>query len=128
VFEHLSYEWEVSSCLMDMYYTGLGDDARAADAEMRTQVHTEDTPHDQEAVLPKMLHFNCLDGTPRFFEWEGWSDPENSLTQRWYPAVQYHVGYKWLWLNHHASTAEMQLETVEHVVFADERFAQENLD
>ncbi|KAH9951437.1 hypothetical protein B0H21DRAFT_283342 [Amylocystis lapponica] len=125
VFEHLSFEWEISSCLMDMYNTGLGADGTDVDAERAAQVHTWLTPHEGEAVLPKMLHFNCLDGTPRYYEWEGWADPTNSLTRRWYPAVQYHVGFKWLWLNHHLSSASLRLETVDHVVFADERFAEE---
>ena len=56
LFEHLSYDWEVSSCLMDMYGAALGDDARDVAEEARRQVHTEDTPHAGQAVLPKMLH------------------------------------------------------------------------
>ena len=56
IFEHLSYDWEMSSCLMDMYGTALGDDARDAEEEVRSQVHTKDTSHAGTAVLPKMLH------------------------------------------------------------------------
>ncbi|KAI0956935.1 hypothetical protein AcW1_005492 [Taiwanofungus camphoratus] len=126
IFEHLSYSWEVSSCLMDMYLTSLGDDAATELDELSVQVHTLDTPHEGEAILPKMLHFNCLDGTPRYYEWEGWSDPTQTLGRRWYPAVQYHVGFKWLWLNaHRPLPAKLTIETVENVVFADERFAME---
>ncbi|OBZ75298.1 hypothetical protein A0H81_04684 [Grifola frondosa] len=75
IFEHLSYDWEISSCLMDMYMTGLGDDDADEEHEVRVQVHTWETPHKDQAVLPKMLHFNCLDGTSRYYEWEGWSTP-----------------------------------------------------
>ncbi|GBE82577.1 predicted protein [Sparassis crispa] len=128
VFEHLSFEWEVSSCLLDMYFTGLGNDNADVQDELAVQIHTLGTLHQGEAILPKMLHFNCLDGTSRYYEWEGWSDPTNSLTRRWYPAVQYHVGFKWLWLNHHRSESTLRIETVENVIFADERFAAEQSD
>ncbi|OCH95218.1 hypothetical protein OBBRIDRAFT_720832 [Obba rivulosa] len=122
---HLPYDWEVSSCLMDMYLTGLGADAAREAAEAGRMVHTEGTPHDGEAVVPRMLHFNCLDGPARFFEWDGWADPENSLTKRWWPAVQYHVGFKWLWLNRRRDmpAGNVTIETVEDVKFADELFA-----
>ncbi|KAH9830981.1 uncharacterized protein C8Q71DRAFT_316624 [Rhodofomes roseus] len=124
VFEHLSYDWEMSSCLMDMYGTGLGDDARGLEEEGRRQVHTLDTPQEGETVLPKMLHFNCLDGAPNYYEWDGWSDPQNSLGQRWQHAVKYHAGFKWLWLNAHKPMGTLTIETQEKVVFADELFAQ----
>lgn len=60
LFEHLSYDWEMSSCLMDMYGTGLGDDARGVEEETRRQVHTDATPHEGKAVLPKMLHLYVI--------------------------------------------------------------------
>ena len=67
---------------------------------------------------------NCLDGTPHYYEWEGWSNPEDSLTRRWKPAVDYHVGFKWLWLNHAQNDdTKITLETVYDVTFADERNA-----
>lgn len=67
---------------------------------------------------------NCLDGTPHYYEWEGWSNPEDSLTMRWKPAVDYHVGYKWLWLNQaQTDDTKTTLETVYDVKFADERYA-----
>ena len=56
VFKHLSFDWEISSCLMDMYYTGLGDDDATEEDELRSQVHTWGTPHQGQVVLPKMLH------------------------------------------------------------------------
>ena len=37
LFEHLSYDWEISSCLVDMYITGLGDDDMAEDEQARVQ-------------------------------------------------------------------------------------------
>lgn len=71
-----------------------------------------------------LVRSNCLDGTPLYYEWEGWSNPEDSLTMRWKPAVDYHVGYKWLWLNHaQTDDTKTTLETVYDVKFADERYA-----
>ena len=70
-----------------------------------------------------MRDINCLDGTPHYYEWEGWADAQNSLTQRWLPAVQYHVGFKWIWLNAHKPLGSLTIESEERVVFADERFA-----
>ncbi|CCM05333.1 uncharacterized protein FIBRA_07547 [Fibroporia radiculosa] len=125
VFEHLGFSWEVSSCLLEMYGTALGDDSADDAAELHSQIHTLGTPHEGEVVLPKMLHFNCLDGTSRYYQWDGWSDPTNPLTRRWWPAVQYHIGFKWLWLNTHQSNATLTVETVDNVVFADELFAQQ---
>lgn len=66
---------------------------------------------------------NCLDGVDRYYDWPGWSDPHDGLAQRWLPAVRYHVGYKWLWLNEPASNATLTLETLHDVKFADELFA-----
>ena len=69
---------------------------------------------------------NCLEETPRYYEWKGWSDPTHSLTQRWHPAVQYHVGVKWIWLNKHPkgrAGATLTMETTHDVMFADEVFA-----
>lgn len=56
IFRHLSYDWEVSSCLLDMYLTGLGHDDATEDDEIALQVHTWGTPHQGQAILPKMLH------------------------------------------------------------------------
>ncbi|KAI0646744.1 hypothetical protein C8Q79DRAFT_999874 [Trametes meyenii] len=123
IFEHLSYDWEVSSCLMDMYMKGLGDDDANEAHERFAQVHTDDTPEEGRAVLPKMLHFNCLDGVDRYYDWPGWSDPNDGLAQRWLPAVRYHVGYKWLWLNQPESNATLTMQTLYDVKFADEVFA-----
>ncbi|KAI8998939.1 hypothetical protein BD414DRAFT_476483 [Trametes punicea] len=126
IFEYLSYDWEVSSCLMDMYLKGLGDDDADEDHERFVQVHTWNTPEQERAILPKMLHFNCLDGVDRYYDWPGWSDPEDGLAQRWLPAVRYHVGYKWLWLNQPASNATLTTVTVDDVKFADELFASQH--
>ncbi|KAF7964716.1 hypothetical protein HWV62_3677 [Athelia sp. TMB] len=127
IFAHLGFDWEVSSCLLDMYNTTLGHDEVSEIDEFYTQIHLWETPQAQVgSVLPKLLHFNCLEGTPRYYEWEGWSDPTLSLTQRWHPAVQYHVGFKWIWLNKHPKDragATLAMETTHDVVFADEVFA-----
>ena len=75
---------------------------------------------------------NCLDGTPHYYEWEGWSDPQHPLTQRWLPTVKHHVAYKWIWLNISPAGRErgagamepgkVETETVRDVTFADELF------
>ncbi|KAI0807044.1 hypothetical protein C8Q74DRAFT_1312994 [Fomes fomentarius] len=124
IFKHLSFDWEMSSCLMDLYNTGLGDDAVDEQTEARWQVHTDDTPEEGRAVLPKMLHFNCLDGVDRYYDWSGWSDPNNGLAQRWGPALRYHVGFKWIWLNQPTSNATVSVETLYDLKFADEIFAE----
>lgn len=50
----------VSSCLVDMYNTSLGpDDVTEAD-ESDTQIHLWDTPHAQQAILPKLLHLYAV--------------------------------------------------------------------
>lgn len=67
-------------------------------------------------------HSNCLEGA-RYHEWAGWDDPTNDLAIRWGPAVRYHAGYKWLWLNQGQkdSGAAVTTETVFDVRFADEQ-------
>jgi hypothetical protein len=58
MFEHLHYDWEISSCLADMYNTGLepGKDDATEEDELKVQLHTWDTPHQGEAVRPKLVH------------------------------------------------------------------------
>ncbi|KAJ7849107.1 hypothetical protein B0H14DRAFT_3108827 [Mycena olivaceomarginata] len=99
LFEHLSFDFEVTSCLLESYMTGLGDDTVTEEVELSRQIYTNSTPQEGIAVLPKLLHFNCLHGTPRYMEWPGWNDPENYLNHRWGAAVRYHHGFKWIWLN-----------------------------
>lgn len=65
---------------------------------------------------------NCLDGTDRYYDWEGWSDPDNSLTRRWGAAVRYHVGFKWLWLNGGTNDTLLISETVHNGKFYDELY------
>ncbi|KAF5386674.1 hypothetical protein D9615_001742 [Tricholomella constricta] len=128
IFEPLSYDFEVTSCLLDGYMTGLGDDAISEKEELSRQIHIKDTPQEGKVVLPKLLHFNCLHGTPVYTEWDGWSDPANSLNIRWGASVAYHSGFKWIWLNKGdeelASTLEMLI--IPNIIFADELEA--NLD
>ncbi|EED79157.1 predicted protein [Postia placenta Mad-698-R] len=63
-----------------------------------------------------------------YFEWEGWADPENSLTKRWWPAMQYHIGYKWIWLNAHRAKGALRIEVERDVKFADELLEQELME
>ena len=142
IFEPLSFDWEVSSCLVDMYGTGLGEDDAEAEAEVRHQIHVHDTLEQGRAILPKMLHLyarflsffwsradhelpsNCLDAG-RYYEWPKWTDPNDGLAQRWGPAVRYHAGFKWLWLNQAQNNdTKITIETVEHVKFADQLLAE----
>ncbi|KAF8270377.1 hypothetical protein EI94DRAFT_1571478 [Lactarius quietus] len=126
LFRPLIYDWEVSSCLLDMYYTGLGHDDISEDEEARTMIHIWGTPYDGQAILPKLLHFNCLHNTDVYYNWAGWSDPEDSLTKRWKPAVEYHVGFKWLWLNRGDAGSTVDIQVVIDPLFADQRFAAEH--
>ncbi|KAF9001988.1 hypothetical protein BDQ17DRAFT_1357867 [Cyathus striatus] len=122
IFEPLSYDFEVTSCLLDTYLTGLGNEAITEDEELSHQIHLKDTPQEGKVVLPKLLHFNCLHGTPIYMEWSGWSDPENGLTKRWGAALQYHVGYKWIWLNTASMSTSMVIQTFPDIIFADEQY------
>lgn len=49
--KHLHYDWEVSSCPLEMYGTGLLGD------ELHAQLHTWATPHQGEAIIPKLVQF-----------------------------------------------------------------------
>ncbi|KAI0049683.1 glycosyltransferase family 8 protein [Auriscalpium vulgare] len=123
IFTPLSYDWEVSSCLLDMYGTGVvhGSDAATEDEERGVMIHLWNTPWQGTVVHPKLLHFNCLHNTDIYFEWAGWLDAENSLTQRWGSVMDYHVGTKWIWLNR--GSANLTMETVLEPQFADQKFA-----
>ncbi|KAI0701321.1 hypothetical protein BC835DRAFT_1265027 [Cytidiella melzeri] len=147
MFEHLHYDWEVSSCLLDMYITDMnpGKDDATEEDELKGQTHTWMTPHQGEVIMPKLVHFNCLPG-PRYYEWPGWDSAQDEgvagtigLAQRWGTAIKYHVGYKWLWLNRGAERREpsedvkshrqpsgprLTMETVTDVKFADELFGE----
>lgn len=64
-------------------------------------------------------------------EWDGWSDPTNGLTMRWGPAVAYHSGFKWIWLNTgnpQNTTATLEMITLSDVVFADEALALDKVE
>jgi len=72
------------------------------------------------------LSSNCLDGVPVYYTWPDWSNPELSLAKRWKPAVDYHVGFKWLWLNRGRAESPVDIQVVTDPIFADQRFAQEH--
>lgn len=128
LFRPLIYDWEVTSCLLDMYMTGLGRDDISEDEESREMVHLWRTPYEGQVVLPKLLHFNCLHNTDVYYNWAGWSNPEDSLTKRWKPAVDYHVGFKWLWLNRGSANSTVDVQALIDPLFADQRFAAEHTD
>jgi len=46
LFTPLPFDYEVTSCLMDTYMTGLGDDMRSEEEEMKKQIHVEGTPQE----------------------------------------------------------------------------------
>ncbi|KAF8163060.1 hypothetical protein B0H34DRAFT_652031 [Crassisporium funariophilum] len=123
IFEPLSYDFEVTSCILDMYQAGLGNELITEQEELSHQLHIKDTPQEGQAVFPKLLHFNCLHDTTIYMNWSGWSDPSNSLTIRWGAALSYHTGFKWIWLNKgRRDRPEQSLEmfTISDVVFADQ--------
>jgi hypothetical protein len=55
-----------------------------------------------------------------------WSNPELDLTKRWGPTVQYHVGFKWLWLNRGSTELPVDIQVIFDPMFADQRFAAEH--
>lgn len=71
---------------------------------------------------------NCLHGVDVYFDWPGWDDPELSLTMRWKPALEYHVGFKWIWLNRGYTESLLDMQVIIDPPFADRRFAAEHLD
>jgi len=123
LFEPLSFDFEVTSCLLESYMTGLGDEMVTEEVELSRHIYIANTPQEGTPVLPKLLHFNCLHGTPRYMDWPGWKDPENYLNHRWGDAVRYHSRYKYIWLNK-GDEGNIPDITTEPVVFADELFAQ----
>ncbi|KAJ7231454.1 hypothetical protein B0H12DRAFT_1146466 [Mycena haematopus] len=124
LFQHLSFDFEVTSCLLESYMTGLGDDMTTEEAELSRQIYIANTPQEGIPVLPKLLHFNCLHGTARYMDWSGWDDADNYLNHRWGSAVKYHRGFKWIWLNKGKGENTPDVVTTTSVVFADELFAQ----
>ncbi|KDR81366.1 hypothetical protein GALMADRAFT_239225 [Galerina marginata CBS 339.88] len=130
IFEPLSFDFEVTSCLLDTYLTGLGNELISPEQELSYQIHTKDTPQEGRVVLPKLLHFNCLHGTDVYMDWSGWLDPSNPLNIRWGPAVSYHAGFKWIWLNTGQTSniaQTLEVVTVSDIIFADEMAAKRHL-
>lgn len=58
IFEHLSFDWEVSSCLVDMYGTGLdrNNDGATDEEEGPRMLHLFETPHQGGVIHPKLVH------------------------------------------------------------------------
>ncbi|KAJ3896715.1 hypothetical protein GG344DRAFT_85142 [Lentinula edodes] len=117
IFEPLSFDFEVTSCLMDTYSITLGEDGISEVHELPRQSHVKGTPQEGALIRPKVLHFNCLHGTDVYMNWEGWSNSTEAVTRRWGPALSYHHGYKWIWLNRVDISANI------NVVFEDLQFA-----
>lgn len=63
IFRPLPYDWEVTSCLLDMYMTGLGNDSATEEEERRAMVHLDDTEYDGTVILPKLVHL-CVISHP----------------------------------------------------------------
>jgi len=123
IFHPLPYDWEVTSCLLDMYGTSLGADGTPADQEKNALFHLG--PNQGTIITPKLLHFNCI-YDPVVYDSPEWSNPENYLTKRWGPAVEYHFGFKWLWLNRGSSASPVDIQVTVDPMFADQRFAAEH--
>ena len=47
---------------------------------------------------------------------------------RWKPALEYHVGFKWIWLNRGYTESLLDMQVIIDPPFADRRFAAEHLD
>ena len=60
LFRPLIYDWEVTSCLLDMYMTGLGRDDISDEEESRTMIHLAGTPYEGQVILPKLVHLCVL--------------------------------------------------------------------
>jgi hypothetical protein len=61
IFQPLSYDWEVTSCILDMYGTTLGPDGTSADEEKNSLYHMG--PHQGSVVVPKLLHLYVISHT-----------------------------------------------------------------
>ncbi|KAH8827486.1 hypothetical protein DL96DRAFT_1710610 [Flagelloscypha sp. PMI_526] len=113
----------------EMYETRLGEAELDEEQEISKQeIHVTGTSQSGKIVRPKLLHFNCLHWTDRWWEWTSWSDPENKLNRQWGAAVQYHVGFKWIWLNRFSfdsSKPTVDIQTAE-TLFDDQKFAKEH--
>ncbi|KAH8800565.1 hypothetical protein DL96DRAFT_1508525 [Flagelloscypha sp. PMI_526] len=123
IWEPLSFDYEVSTCLMEMYETRLGEVEIDEQQEIYEQGHVVHTPQFGKVIRPKLLHFNCLDGAERWYEWKSWSDHDNKLGRRWGAAVLYHVGFKWIWLSRFSfddSTPNIDVQIVE-ALFEDQK-------
>lgn len=69
IFEHLSFDWEVSSCLVDMYGTGLdrNNDGATDEEESPRMLHLFETPHQGGVVHPKLVHLSVPALLPPIF-------------------------------------------------------------
>lgn len=56
LFEPMSFDFEVTSCLLDTYLVGLGDELMTMEKQLEYQIHVKDTPQEGHAVLPKLVH------------------------------------------------------------------------
>jgi len=56
IFHPLPYDWEVTSCMLDMYRTGLGSDGATEEEERKAMIQLEGTPYEGTVVLPKLVH------------------------------------------------------------------------
>lgn len=73
LFEPLSYDFEVTTCLLDTYDTGLGDDLMPMDKELSHQSHIKGTPQEvrgffSHSILPRLsCFFREKSSFPNFF-------------------------------------------------------------
>ncbi|KAH8833497.1 hypothetical protein DL96DRAFT_1457234, partial [Flagelloscypha sp. PMI_526] len=134
LWEPLSFDYEVSSCLMEMYETRLGEGMSFHTPQFVSLLALQFDAKNSlimkqgKVIRPKLLHFNCLHGADLWWEWIGWSDPENKLSRRWGAAVQYHVGFKWIWLNRFSfdsSIPKIDIQIVD-TLFEDQKFARQH--
>lgn len=62
LFEHLSFDFEVTSCLLESYMTGLGDDTVTEEVELSRQIYTNSTPQEVSSWFYVCIGFSSLIG------------------------------------------------------------------
>lgn len=55
IFEPLSYDFEMTSCVIDTYHTGLGADTITEEEELKHQIYIENTPQEVGILAPLAL-------------------------------------------------------------------------
>ena len=60
LFRPMSYDWGVTSCVLNTFNTGLGHDDISEEEESREMIYLSGTPYEGQVVLPKILHLCAI--------------------------------------------------------------------